>query len=401
MAPLARPFTATGVTLASVAAICTAAPAVVPGQLAGLPAVSSAQYRLAAANLQVPDLFVISQVGYGNVLGPDDPFFPGEFNNDVKITGPRGLAYYVVDKVLRDPYNLENYFFEVGAKSSNPITGGLAAVVYVQTAALFGVDNLITQAVKAAVTGGNVGAAVGTAISSAIGSLVYKIPVLGPIASVYITGKAPGDPTEYGTGINGVIAYAGKLIPALGFLFGPPRSAAAVQAPSAAAVSTADVAAAPADSAVAAVAEVAPPKAAASRSVRKIAAQARTEAKADAAVTGAAKAEGAKAEAPEIEAPEAEAPETVAPETEAAEVETPKLSPTSEAPETEADEATEAAPAPQPAPVAAARVTAPSAAGSAAAAVAPKRVATRIQSAAKAAKADRAAKRAAKAGRAG
>ena len=98
---------------------------------------------------------------------------------------------------------------------------------------------------------------------------------------------------------------------------------------------------------------------------------------------------------------EVEAPEIEAAEIEAAEVETPKLSPTSQAPETEADEATEAAPVHQPAPVAAARVTEPSAAGSAAAAAAPKRVATRIQSAAKAAKADRAAKRAAKAGRAG
>lgn len=247
MATLTRPFTATGVALVSAAAIAAAAPAAVPGQVAGLPSPSTAQYRLAAANIQVPDLFVISQVGYGEVLGPDDPYYPGEFNNDVKLTGPNGLAYYVVDRILRDPYNLENYFFEVGAKSANPIAGGLAAVAYVQTAVLFGVDSLITQAVKAAVTGGNVGAAVASAITTAVSSLVYKLPVVGPIASVYVTGKAPGDPTEYGTGINGVLAYAGKLIPALGFLLGPPRPAAAV-----APAKTAAIAAAPADTAEAA-----------------------------------------------------------------------------------------------------------------------------------------------------
>ncbi|MFM9035267.1 MAG: hypothetical protein ACKOQ4_13455 [Mycobacterium sp.] len=244
MAPMTRSFTATGVALVGVAAIAAATPVVAPGQVAGLPSSSTAQYRLAAANLQVPDLFVISQVGYGEVLGPDDPYYPGEFNNDVRLTGPNGLVYYVVDRILQDPYNLENYFFEVGAKSGNPIAGGLAAVAYVQTAALFGVDSLITQAVKAAVTGGNVGAAVASAITTAVSSLVYKLPVVGPIASVYVTGKAPGDPTEYGTGVNGVIAYAGKLIPALGFLLGPPRTAAAV-----AAAKTAAVAAAPADNA--------------------------------------------------------------------------------------------------------------------------------------------------------
>ena len=406
MAPLTRPFSATGVALVSAAAICTAAPAVVPGQIAGLPSVSTAQYRLAAAKLQVPDLFVISQVGYGNFIGPDDPYFPGEFNNDVKVTGPAGLAYYVVDQVLKDPYNLENYFFEVGAKSSNAIAGGLAAVAYVQTAALFGIDNVITQTVKAAVTGGNIGAAVGSAITTTISSLLYKIPVLGPIASVYITGKAPGDSTVYGTGINGVIEYAKKLIPTLGFLLGPPRpAAAALQAKVASTADAVDVAdTAPVASEEPAV-DAAPvsevtdtvtaPKAAAARKAKaRVAAQVATPSSDAGQVptTPSAHEASEPSEAPEAHEV-AEAPEV--PEA----AETPEAP---EAPEAEHVDKVEtpatAADAQAPAATAPAAVTSANRARS----VAPKRTTVRsqLQAAAKSAQAAHAAKRA-KAGRVG
>ena len=400
MAPLTRPFSATGVALVSAAAICTAAPAVVPGQIAGLPSVSTAQYRLAAAKLQVPDLFVISQVGYGNFLGPDDPYFPGEFNNDVKVTGPAGLAYYVVDQVLKDPYNLENYFFEVGAKSSNAIAGGLAAVAYVQTAALFGIDNVITQTVKAAVTGGNIGAAVGSAITTTISSLLYKIPVLGPIASVYITGKVPGDSTVYGTGINGVIEYAKKLIPTLGFLLGPPRpAAAALQAKVASTADAVDVAdTAPAASEEPAV-DAAPvsevtdtvtaPKAAAARKAKaRVAAQVAAQ---GSDVTQATTTPSTHEASEPSEAPEAaEAPEV------------PEAAETPEAPESEHVDKVEA---PETATDAQApTASAPAAVTSAnrARSVAPKRTTVRsqLQAAAKSAQAAHAAKRA-KAGRVG
>jgi len=113
----------TGAALASVAAMAAAAPAVVPGHLAGLPtplSLSQAQVELTAlADISIQGAIDAFTNGFGGFIGADDPYFPG-FANDALLTGFQGVGYYLVDQALEGivPFNLDNYFFEVG--SQNP-----------------------------------------------------------------------------------------------------------------------------------------------------------------------------------------------------------------------------------------------------------------------------------------
>jgi len=77
--------------------------------------------------------------GYGGVLGPSDPYFPGTFNNDVTVSGLAGATYYVVDQALNTglPNGAVNYFFEAGAvglrSTAFSTKAGLVAAVYAGT----------------------------------------------------------------------------------------------------------------------------------------------------------------------------------------------------------------------------------------------------------------------------
>lgn len=221
MATSTRPFLMTGAALLSAAAIATAAPSGLPGQVAGLPSplkLSTAQYNLTAlSDITFSGVTEALTVGWGGFIGPTDPFYPDEFNNDALLTGPAGVAYYVLDNALNgiDTFNVENYFFEVGSKSGDLIQGGLAAAAYVAAGSAFGIDSAPAQLVKALVSGGSTD---GLDVGAAIMSLTSGIPVVGDLTSIYFTGQASGDATEYGTGFAGVLAYASKLLPGLGDL---------------------------------------------------------------------------------------------------------------------------------------------------------------------------------------
>jgi hypothetical protein len=223
-----RPFLITGVALASAAAI-----AVVPSVVTvGAPtptALSTASYELTAlTDVTIEGITGALIDGWGGFIGPDDVFYPATFNNDVKLTGVNGVAYYLADQVLDGiaPYNLENYFFEVGSRDpSNAVLAGLGAVAYVGVGSAFGVDSVPAQLVKAITTGSfdlssiNIGNILGNIdlanLAPAVLALTAGIPVIGPVASVYLTGMAPGDDTVYGTGLAGVAAYAGTALPGI------------------------------------------------------------------------------------------------------------------------------------------------------------------------------------------
>ncbi|MCW1958046.1 MAG: hypothetical protein KIH64_005780 [Mycobacterium sp.] len=223
-----RPFMITGVALASAAAIA-AGPSIV---MAGSPtpvALSTAKYQLTAlADVTIEGITGALLDGWGGFIGPDDVFYPGTFNNDVKLTGGTGLAYYLADQALEGiaPYNVENYFFEVGSRSaSNSVLAGLGAVAYVGVGSTFGIDSVPAQLVKAITTGSfdlgniNIGDVLGgidlTNLVPTVLALAANIPVIGPLASVYLTGQVPGDETMYGTGLAGVVAYAQTALPGI------------------------------------------------------------------------------------------------------------------------------------------------------------------------------------------
>lgn len=214
-----RPFVMTTAALATAAAIATTAPAIVSGQIAGVPSpakLSTAQFELTGiSNISVAGISDALSSGWGGFIGANDAFYPGEFNNDVKVTGPTGVAYYLLDNALDgiDPYNLENYFFEVGAKTGN-VVAGLGAVAYVGTGSILGADSPVTQLVKSIVGGGGTG---GADLGSLIMNATSGIPVVSDLASVYFTGQIAGDATVYGTGFAGLLSYANtKLLPGLG-----------------------------------------------------------------------------------------------------------------------------------------------------------------------------------------
>lgn len=215
MATQTRPFVMTGAALASVAAIAAAAPAVVPGHIAGLPtplSLSQAQYELTAlADISIQGAINAFTTGWGGFIGADDPYFPG-FANDATLTGFQGVGYYLVDQALEGivPFNLENYFFEVGSQNpSNFAFSGATAAAYVGASEVFGADSLPAQFLGSLVTGSS-------SIGDAIVALTAGIPVVGDLTSVYFTGLAPNDATEYGTGVMGVLSYAvQKVLPGI------------------------------------------------------------------------------------------------------------------------------------------------------------------------------------------
>ena len=217
----ARSLRTSGAALAGVAALAVTAPCVVSGQIAGLPSalsISKAEYKLAAiSDIDFQQIAVAAASGFGGLLGPSDPYYPGEFNNDALVTGPAGVAYYLIDTAGFVPMNLDRYFFEVGSRGSNAITSGLGAVAYVGAGSVFGVDSPVTQLVKSFVSGGGTGA--GFDLGTAIVALTASIPVIGDLASIYFTGTIPGDTTAYGTGLSGLVTYAtNKLLPGVGGL---------------------------------------------------------------------------------------------------------------------------------------------------------------------------------------
>lgn len=215
MATQTRPFVMTGAALASVAAMAAAAPAVVPGHLAGLPtplSLSQAQVELTAlADISIQGAIDAFTNGFGGFIGADDPYFPG-FANDALLTGFQGVGYYLVDQALEGivPFNLDNYFFEVGSQNpSNFVFSGATAAAFVGASEVFGADSLPAQFLGSLITGTS-------SIGDAIVALTAGIPVVGDLTSVYFTGLAPNDTTEYGTGIMGVLSYAvSKVLPGI------------------------------------------------------------------------------------------------------------------------------------------------------------------------------------------
>lgn len=207
-----RPFLLTGAALVSAAALTVAAPAALPGVPTPLQ-LSTAQYELAAlSDLSIQGALDAFTTGWGGFIGPADPFYPGEFANDVLLSGINGVAYYLVDQALDgiDPLNLENYFFEVGSRSpGNETIAGLGAAAYVGVGSVFGADSVPAQFVKTLLGGGSVD------LGTAIVTLTAGIPVVGDLTSVYFTGQVAGGTTTYGTGLAGVLAYVGTLFPAL------------------------------------------------------------------------------------------------------------------------------------------------------------------------------------------
>ena len=215
MATQTRPFVMTGAALASVAAMAAAAPAVVPGHLAGLPtplSLSQAQVELTAlADISIQGAIDAFTNGFGGFIGADDPYFPG-FANDALLTGFQGVGYYLVNQALEGivPFNLDNYFFEVGSQNpSNFAYSGATAAAFVGASEVFGADSLPAQFLGSLITGTS-------SIGDAIVALTAGIPVVGDLTSVYFTGLAPNDTTEYGTGIMGVLSYAvSKVLPGI------------------------------------------------------------------------------------------------------------------------------------------------------------------------------------------
>ncbi len=209
MAATSRPALLSGAALAGTAALVLAAPAGLPGVPTPVQ-LSTAQYELTAlSDVTVAGVLESFTTGWGGFIGPDDVFYPGEFANDVLISGFGGVAYYVVDQALDGlvPLNLENYFFEVGSRSpGNEIASGVGAAAFVGVGSVFGVDSAPAQLVKVLLGGG------GFDLGTALVSLTAGIPVVGDLASVYFTGQIAGDETDYGTGLAGVIAYAGTLL---------------------------------------------------------------------------------------------------------------------------------------------------------------------------------------------
>lgn len=221
-----RPFIATSIALAGAAAIAAGPGIVATGAPTPL-ALSNAKYELTSlADITIEGITGALVDGWGGFIGPDDAFYPNTFNNDVKLTGANGVAYYLVDQALDAPYNVDKYFFEVGSQSTgNILLAGLGAAAYVGVGSAFGVDSVPAQLVKAITTGSfdlsnlNIGNILGNIdlanIGPAVLALTAGIPVLGPVASVYFTGQAPGDATVYGTGLAGVVAYAQTALPGI------------------------------------------------------------------------------------------------------------------------------------------------------------------------------------------
>jgi len=229
-----RPFLGIGAALTCAAIMATAAPVTVLSLPSELRAVSSPAYQLtAAADISGQGLGVVLLVGWGDFIGPDDPYFPGQFTNDLRINGPIGVAYYVIDSSMDSAVtkDLENYIFELAARESDPVKAIQAAVqaaAYVAVASNLGVGSVPAKLAKSFVYG------VPFDLPGAIVQLTAPIPLVGDITSVYFTGRAEGDPALYGTGLNGLVAYSGTLLPWLKPLLGPagrPLQAAAAVAP--------------------------------------------------------------------------------------------------------------------------------------------------------------------------
>lgn len=244
--------------LLGAAAIAVATPAVIPGQLAGVAtplSLSQAHYELTAlTDITVQGALEAFTSGWGGFIGPEDPYYPGLFNNDVSLDGFNGVAYYLADQALDGivPFDLENYFFEVGSQSpADFVNAGLGAAAYVGASEIFGVGSLPAQLVQA-VLGGGLAANIGQVIVE----LTAGLPVIGDLTSVYFTGQVAGDSTVYGIGVLGVLSYAVQtLLPGV-----PVNRAAALPAAAAVTVATAPVA-------VAAVETPAPTRAAATGGV--------------------------------------------------------------------------------------------------------------------------------------
>ncbi len=223
----ARPLMNTGVALASAAAIVVGPSIVMTGSPTPV-ALSTAKYQLTAlTDVTIEGITGALLDGWGGFIGPEDPFYPNTFNNDVKLTGASGLAYYLVDQALEGiaPYDLENYFFEVGSRNaSNTVLAGLGAVAYVGVGSTFGIDSVPAQLVKAITTGAfDLGGILGgidlANIVPTVLALAANVPVIGPLVSVYLTGQVPGDEMAYGTGLAGVVAYAQTALPGISDLF--------------------------------------------------------------------------------------------------------------------------------------------------------------------------------------
>lgn len=210
MATTVRPFLLSGVALAGAATVTLAAPATMSGVPTPLQ-LSTAKYDLTAlSDVSIQGIADAFTAGWGGFIGPADPFYPSQFANNVLLDGVGGVAYYVLDQALDGtvPFDLENYFFEIGSQNpADPLTAGLGAAAYVGVGSVFGAGSAPAQLVKSLIGGGSFD------LGTAIVSLTVGLPVLSELTSVYFTGKVAGGTTAYGTGLAGVFAYIGTLLP--------------------------------------------------------------------------------------------------------------------------------------------------------------------------------------------
>lgn len=219
-----------GTALASAAAIVVAAPTIVPTHditIVGAPApakLSTAKYELTAITditLQgVSDAFWFGWGGYiGDPAGSGfpDPYYDDAFDGNLFSSGVSGVLYYLTDQTLDSivpNFDLDNYYFEIGTLAGGPNAGfsPWGAVIYVGTAQLFGRTSPIGIAAEAVFKNG-----LTNTFNGLVVALTSPIPVIGTVTSVFYTGFSndPADPTFYGTGVPGLLAYASTVITGL------------------------------------------------------------------------------------------------------------------------------------------------------------------------------------------
>ena len=148
--------------------------------------------------------------GWGGMIGPDDPYYPGVFNNDVVVSGLEGAAYYVLDKALKHrsgSAGVVNYYFEaggvVGSGSVAPSKAGLIAAAHAGANQIFGPGKFSLQQVADAV---DRHADVGRAIRSLTNGLAATRPQQAAVTKLVQT-------TRLLQGVGQVLALAQESPP--------------------------------------------------------------------------------------------------------------------------------------------------------------------------------------------
>ncbi len=254
-----RPFTAsTGIALVSAAAIA-AGPGMFVGTVPTPPTLSAAQLELTA----LVDTNAAATVAAGLVAGGSASSLPqdliGVIASNVNLGGLLGgfdlgaiLGNLDIDAILSGDLGAILGNLDLGAILDGINLGGVVgSVVGGVLGNMFGnaglgnflggvlggiVNNLDFGAILDGINVGefDLGEVFGGFdfgnIAAAVTTLITGIPVIGPVASVLLTGQVAGDPTLYGSGLAGVLAYVQATMPVIASLlnlFGIAGAAAA------------------------------------------------------------------------------------------------------------------------------------------------------------------------------